>query len=192
MFAWRFVQLQARCKQKLERRRTAKEISKGKDLPKLPIRQENQIIWSALLTRWGNQCHRESTHQNAHTTNQKVDANGGARVHSCTQAKLVKKNGTGITALTSDETKEFNGVWREKDHRKELSSEDPEMIAIQTPPIHEDLHLQWTQHCEEQARVAAWELQIFFKKPRDVLEKQGYVLCYKDCYRIYLLDRNQP
>ena len=50
--------------------------------------------------------------------------------------------------------------WRPGDHRKELSSEDPEMIAIRTPPtFDEDVHQQRTRHCPEQARAAAWRLQ---------------------------------
>ena len=112
MFAWRCVQLQARREQKRmgkeehpvlspkredTREETEKETSKGKER-KVAVRQESPMNWSALFSRTGNAKHNPhtviGTHQNAPTTNQKVDANGGARVYySSTQAKPVKKNG---------------------------------------------------------------------------------------------------
>ena len=37
----------------------------------------------------------------------------------------------------------------------------------------EDLHQQWTQHCEEESRIAAWELhKIIFNLHRTFLEKK--------------------
>ena len=51
--------------------------------------------------------------------------------------------------------------------------EDPEMIATQKPAS-EDLRQQWTQHCEEQAREAVWELHTTTYKIRETyLENQA-------------------
>ena len=101
------------------------------------------------------------THQNAHTTNLKLDAHGGTRVHSSTQAKPGRKPGKGTTATNNFvlSTIDLEENWRttnkeavqssilsqcrnallysrerDKDYRKELSSEEPAMIAIRTRP----------------------------------------------------------
>ena len=38
-------------------------------------------------------------------------------------------------------------------------------------PAYEDLHQQWTQHCEERARVAAWELHKTVYKIRGTYQE---------------------
>ena len=76
------------------RKETDKEISKRQD-PKVPVRQESHTNRSELGVRRSNVRRTPhaivGTHQNAHTANQKVDANGETRVYSSTQAKQVKK-----------------------------------------------------------------------------------------------------
>ena len=59
--------------------RRKKDTSKGKD-PKVPVRQESQIIWSALISRRLNAKTNPNaimgTHQHVPTTNRDVVANG--------------------------------------------------------------------------------------------------------------------
>ena len=58
---------------------------------------------------------------------------------------------------------------REKDHHKVVIQRGTRNDRNPYAPAHKILHQQWTQHCEEQARVAAWELHTHvYKNPGDV------------------------
>ena len=76
---------------------------------------------------------------------------------------------------------------RDQDHGKELSSEVPEVMAIRT------LRELWTQHCEEDGPVAAWELHTIIYNIRRT-NQANKDACFKleHCYWSYLPDRNRP
>ena len=109
--------------EKLERRR--KRRPKGKD-PKVPVRQENKISRHAtIFTRDSATRNLHAiigTHQNAHTANEKLDANGGTRVCSSTQEKLVKSCGSATINVKLEETKRTELCIERRPRRDVLST----------------------------------------------------------------------
>ena len=103
-------------------------------------------------------------------------------MHSSTQTKSVKTSGKGTIVIISNETKEFNCVLngghtttlsvrpiqRKVGWTMARSNSELGIVAMRKGtsvverekdlPTYEDSHQKWTQLCEEQARVAAWEL----------------------------------
>ena len=133
-----------------------------------------------------------------------------------------RKNGEGTVAIKSDESKEVKCVlsYGQRDTfsvrsilrkigwpttkkqftvrycrkaERHFCARERKLQSQANAPTYEDLYQEWTQHCEEQTRIAAWELhKHIFKYPRDVPRKQGYVLQNKDCCRSCRPNRNQP
>ena len=65
------------------------------------------------------------------------------------------------------------------------------MIAIRTSLLYEDLHQQWTPHCEEESRIAVWRPHKSICKIRGTYQGNKDTYDKQDWYRSYLSVRNQ-
>ena len=89
--------------------------------------------------------------------------------------------------------KDTSVLEREMDHRKELSSEDRETIAIRTSPLSRiciNSGVDIVRTASKGSSVGT--PQNYLRNVRDAPRKHGKVLQHRLFYKSYLFDRNRP